>query len=292
MKKLLLYSLILYSFSSSAQSYLRMPMSDAHWQIHFWVGPGYPHIYYYYFMEAVNNDTLINGNTYGKVYKMDDSFDTTYMGGLRQNDSSQVFFFPNDSGNEFLLADYNLSVGDTAFNIYYEWGMDWLDTLIVIYKDSSLVGNRYIRKFQFDAGAVWLEGIGRYSGLIENDGPSVSGTSNLLCMDHNDTMWWESNFFLGHCALTVIDGQPEYEEFSSSMTFLLSPNPAHDKFTISSTIEINEAVLRIYNTLGAEVHSQVISSGEETIEVNLPAGMYFVRLANGTKSSVKKLLID
>jgi hypothetical protein len=290
LKNILLYLLFTVCSlqTTTAQSYLQMPTSNAHWEIDFWIGPGYPHYYWYYFMSAGNNDTIINSNTYAKVYQSSYyNLDITYKGGLRENNSSQVFFIPKDSINELLLADYNLNVGDTALHVYREFS--WPpDTLIVTYKDSNLVANRYIRKLQLSNGGVWVEGIGRYSGLFDMEGSSVSGSTSLLCMDHNDTMWYESNFTPGPC-----DSLMGIKEKIEINTIIISPNPAHNQITISlNEFKVQSAELKVFDIMGQQVMEEKIYSPVSTFNFQLSSGVYFVKVGEGQKIAVQKLVIQ
>jgi hypothetical protein len=282
MKKLLLLSILLAGFTSQAQTYLPFPTSDAHWLVRFWIGPGYPYEYHYYYMNALNNDTTINSFTYGKVYRVDVGPVTTYSGALRANDSSQVYFVPKDSLNELLLFDYGKNVGDTIAYAYTCCGFP-VQNEIVQFKDSVLLGNRYQRRLQLSGSAIWIEGVGGRGGLLENYNVGVSGADELICMDANDTMWWDNGFTAGQCSLILQNVSEEILE--NKMSFY--PNPAHDQFTVNLTGQ-----LKIYDVMGRLIKEKEVIKDQSIDCKEFAAGVYFVRVGEGAKMYVEKLVIQ
>ena len=71
------------------------------------------------------------------------------------------------------------------------------------------------------------------------------------------------------------------------------PNPSDGRFTITVT---NASTLRItiLNTLGKVVATREVNGNgtvTETFDLNVPAGFYFLRIEDGTNSSVKRIVI-
>jgi hypothetical protein len=81
----------------------------------------------------------------------------------------------------------------------------------------------------------------------------------------------------------------------SSNYFFLYPNPAHDKFTLSfnEQREIQNGELKIIDVTGRIAYEEKIINTNEssTINCKLSPGVYFVKLDNGEKKAVKKLII-
>ena len=73
------------------------------------------------------------------------------------------------------------------------------------------------------------------------------------------------------------------------------PNPVHGSVRVATTIHsVMTAVLNLYNSLGAEVLSFVVNSGEAVQEIsvsNLPSGIYFWRLCLASGDVVTEQLV-
>ena len=79
-------------------------------------------------------------------------------------------------------------------------------------------------------------------------------------------------------------------KISTTTSMNVFPNPADDKVTLSYTrSSLNDnAIIEVYNMLGAKVYSQKVDGMDGTISIsteNLKAGLYFYSLNEGGKSS-------
>lgn len=82
---------------------------------------------------------------------------------------------------------------------------------------------------------------------------------------------------------------------NQSDDFDIFPNPASNfLFFVLNTQEKENFYLTIYNVFGQTVYSEYLinHSSNIMIKINLPAGFYYVKLSNGGKSYIKKLLIE
>jgi hypothetical protein len=84
-----------------------------------------------------------------------------------------------------------------------------------------------------------------------------------------------------------IVGIPSQGSANSNDAFTIAPNP----FSASTTLIVNDASqiincqMRIYNLMGTEVMSEIITRQNTTLETsNLPAGIYFYRITAGNKT--------
>ncbi|MDP1745653.1 MAG: T9SS type A sorting domain-containing protein [Bacteroidota bacterium] len=68
------------------------------------------------------------------------------------------------------------------------------------------------------------------------------------------------------------------KEVSFANSFSVFPNPAKDEITISWGTNTNIRFIRLYNSLGQVVHSEVVNAGVPDIRLitDLPTGMYFI----------------
>jgi hypothetical protein len=76
------------------------------------------------------------------------------------------------------------------------------------------------------------------------------------------------------------------EKYSTS-NFSIYPSPTHDSFIINYA-----GALQIFNTLGTSVYQTTLTSKHQTLNPNLPAGIYFVRVSDGEKVYTQKLVLE
>jgi hypothetical protein len=86
-------------------------------------------------------------------------------------------------------------------------------------------------------------------------------------------------------------------EDNSSHTISIYPNPAHDAFSVSidgSTLggSLVNGHLSICDIMGREVFIATLNSGLQTLNANLSAGVYFVRITARRKVTTQKLVIE
>jgi len=88
-------------------------------------------------------------------------------------------------------------------------------------------------------------------------------------------------------------------EKNTDVSMLIYPNPSNNLANIVFTLDNpDEVSMKVYNILGEEVlreDSQMMSSGEQLIQVNtstLKNGMYFLQLQVGSKQIIEKLTVS
>ncbi len=87
------------------------------------------------------------------------------------------------------------------------------------------------------------------------------------------------------------------EEGENNTSLFVYPNPARGKFIITSTQKFQrEVLLNIYTIQGEKILSNIIENAENikeiTINEDLPAGVYFIRLVSGASVFEKKLIVN
>ena len=172
-------------------------------------------------------DTVINTITYTKLEHCAGG----YKGAFRDEDG-RVFYVPGDSIQEYLLYDFTLSDGDTAFNVYFEPAMGGYGMVEdVVISNTMISAELEGRKVLYTlGGAVWIEGIGAEWGLFSEPWVNVSKYMlKLECMSHQDTIRYPSwNIGVGVCAL--MDGMGRDGMVTR---YYLQPNPTVDGSLIS-----------------------------------------------------------
>ena len=77
-------------------------------------------------------------------------------------------------------------------------------------------------------------------------------------------------------------------------SFEVFPNPAQANFIIKLNFEfkILNAELSIYNSLGEIIFSDKLKHPQETININLTKGIYFLKVSSSENQFTKKLIVD
>lgn len=73
--------------------------------------------------------------------------------------------------------------------------------------------------------------------------------------------------------------------------FAVYPNPSNGRFTVQMPGETANATLEILDAQGRKVHIRAIFSGENTIDVALANGIYFLKVSDGSGSGMKRLVV-
>jgi hypothetical protein len=79
--------------------------------------------------------------------------------------------------------------------------------------------------------------------------------------------------------------------FINNTSFIISPNPNNGSFTINSNVEI-DGTIELINELGQVIFKNRMNGLSQNIDVqNIAAGIYHLRMTNGSKSQMKRLSI-
>ena len=212
MKKLLFFTAILtaIAFGVKAQEYHPFPTKNTIWSESFHPGGGYyPNKYHYFALK--DNDTIIKGNEYHKLYfSHDTTFTEENICGAIREENKRVYYYSIDSlscvntpmptDTEIVLYDFNLQIGDTITD--EEFRVRYPGELILMKTDSLLVGPEYMKVYKFGhpidsiiEQAQWIEGVGCIRGLMADMGYMPTGSfsySNLNCFIQNGEVHYHS----------------------------------------------------------------------------------------------------
>ena len=308
MKKAILLPLaflIIFLNSSKSQQYYPFQTDTAKWSVTSWVN-NYPNGFSYetnfYF---INGDTLFNDLTYSKIYRNNpyltnliDTANSTYLGGLREDDNKHVYFKPatisqifsihcqigNNNLDEFLLYRFDITLGEEFYLNDFVG-----ETLKVISVDSVLVDTHFRRRLIIDVepmGEEWVEGIGAMTSLFGNFCPMFESGDNLLCYEDPGTFYFGPYNSYGRCTDFIV-GQEE----TLPTDMVLYPDPACNTLCIKNTIVPNITQVNFFDQTGRLVLE--ISNPKENIDVSsLSKGLYIVEITSGNSRIRKKLLIE
>jgi hypothetical protein len=304
LKKYILIWTLLISTTSIGQtsSYHSMPDSGAVWNFHytfycFWTGGGVADIYY---SLTVSGDTIINGNTYHKLYRpYAQSFSVGncggvligYNGAFREDTSNRkVYYVPIANSVEQLLYDFNLQVGDTVVG-YLQSLISPYDTVQSI--DSILIGNSYRKRWNINPcyDIYLIEGIGSTYGLYENSPGCATDFANyyLTCFQQNGLTLYPDTTI--SCQLITISDNNSLETVSTT----ISPNPFHTSCQIQMSSEFGNFEWKIFNSEGILLTNGTNPNNKEfrLSRGDLKNGIYLIQLMNSRGQSViRKFVVD
>jgi len=140
-----------------------------------------------------SQDTVIEGNTYLKVYKSDTLQQNWVLQGYIRENSLREVYFRNLIDQEKLLYDFGLEINDSVV-----LGGGWPDTLICTDIDSVLIGNDYRKRIHLKNDGfpidTWIEGIGSEYGVLKSGQYLIGATNDLLCYYEHDSLLYISPY--------------------------------------------------------------------------------------------------
>lgn len=313
MKFQILLFFLLSGFGLSAQTYYPFPTKNTMWTEMFF-NP-YPNEFskFHSFM-LKDNDTVINGKIYHKLYHSTDTLFTekNLCGAIREVNKKVYYYsfvsltFPNpdtysylsiEPNKEVMLYDFSLELGDTLKSDSVRLVLN--SNLIVEKIDTILIGSEYRKMYTFAhpsfsphliiPWAQWVEGIGYLRGLLFRTGdvPSNGLWNDIICFKENNSWLYHFSRKYNKCFYMTGDATPVIQE---NKKILVYPNPIHslahiefgdDKYTKLTIMDLLGTVLKVYKIKG--LSSIDISKSE------LPNGLYILRLheENGNIVSTK-----
>lgn len=219
--------------------------------------------------------------TGGRIKKTTDAGSTwTYLTTGVNYDLEDIYFVDANTG--FAVGSTGTFLKTTnagaSWTYSYSAGGGYLQSVYFTDVNTGYVGGR--RK-TIDGGATWTAAAGSWTAN------AVSFTAPLT----GYAVCYSGQIF----KTTNGGGILAIENYSfANRSFTVSPNPAKDYFTINlGEEEIKNGQLDIYNLRGEKVYSQILNKKEESLSCKeFSAGMYFVRVRNGEKTSTEKLIIQ
>jgi len=244
------------------------------------------HNYIYY----LNGDSTVGNFVYKKVFKRleidynwmappppimceGSSYYDVFCALIRQE---SLKLYLNDNDNDYLLYDFDLTVGDT---LPITWNM-WIEGIVVTSIDSILIGDIYRKIFNLnDVSSIpdfLIEGIGFSGGFIDYY-PSPEFPSVLLCFTLNDTTYYPSYGY--SCDLSVsIPSVIADEEFK------MFPNPIIDKLTIETNSQAIFDQVIAYDIAGNKIQLKFKLKHPDKIIIDCSSirpGFYILQLQSG-----------
>ena len=232
----------------------------------------------------IEEDTLIEGNTYKKIRQNYSYLQFDILG----NDT--LFYLPNETRlnflreenmkfyrwrneSESLIIDFDLELGDTVQGAF--------TTEEIIEIDSVMIGSEYRKIFYTDWNSEIYEGIGTNKGLFE--GLSFLGEEGigiLLCYSENEETY---DFYDGWLPDELEDPACDQVFLTNTKVrvvdknLIISPNPVEDWMKISCE-ENGNLSIKILDATG-RILKEIEEKEVKDLDINLlelPSGVYMV----------------
>lgn len=259
--------------------------------------PEHPHATWYTNIYKASGDTLIKGLSYKKLYISSDSLfvDSFYYTGLRYQ--GDKIYFINRFGDDYMLYDFNLDVGDTAF-IRNEYHAVIVDSVTTIYFDGVLRKKLFVTYYcvyddsiiheSYASTDIWIAGVGSiHNGILNEVCACATGcylTPHLLCYQENDKLLLQdtsfNTCFKESSASSIVEKEDDntriYPTLLSSYTGVI----------IESDNVINK--ISIFDLQGILVYKKSISTNSYSLDLNYLNNGFYIIVVN---DSTYKLLI-
>lgn len=228
-------------------------------------------------------DIVIGSNTYKKF--TDPVFGSDVF--LREDVAARKVYTRKNNADE-LLYDFSLPVGGT---FTASFGGVYIVTSIT----NVNVGGGIRRRFELGsvfANLTWIEGVGdtEYPLIAGYELPS-DPVVLLSCSAQNGILIYNQGFVNGgtltDCSMLGI------EDHNLTNHIFFCPNPFNFELNISSEVSLDNASLRLFNSLGQLV-KEVKNINGQTYKLNrgsLINGLYFIELSEGNKIITSKKII-
>jgi len=237
-------------------------------------------------------DSTVNGQTYQKLlsapifgapdappmcppYTVDTNEHVIFALMREDTAAKRVFRLDFDTGAEFLLFDFSVTVGDSVTvgnppeTAYVEniWDETWADG-----SNRKKIVVRSLEGFEL----LWIESLG--------NGNNLWNPLSELCLCPHGYCYQQNgqNLYGGPCATTLVHTE-ELEK--AGPTLQLTPNPVSDVLSVNVFDEKFDRA-SVIGLLGEVLTEERFSSGLSSTEIsvkNLPAGLYHIVLYSGQK---------
>ena len=298
MKKILiLFVCICFSELILAQKYYPFPTSNAVWREKFYTKASGIFSVTDNYQKYIKGDTIIGNHLYHKIYQsgyedwysyLNGSrklkyYDDKYLYSIREDSAKRIYLF--SSNKEFLVYDFNLTLGDTLPALYAVPK----DYIFVVSKiDSVLVLDNYHKRYRMNLGFYnsfdLIEGMGSSYGLAEGYTGYYNYTSYFLCFKQDGENAYPNGV---ECDL-ISTGIKELNLQNEIQVF---PNPSTGIINISNLPD-KPLKLQLFNMLGKLVYETQIQAINYSLNLDfMPGRIYLLKVTDKNKSIVFEKVI-
>lgn len=199
----------------------------------------------------IDGDSIVNNIDYKQIWLSTDSLNSATFQGLLRDESEKVYFIPT-YGDEGLLYDFGLNVGDTVSIISLPSQYVGEIEIFVIAIDTIEYEGVQRKRMQLDSEhnyltEYWIDGIGNNWGplytMIYNYG--ICPSWELICVHEYD----ELIFILPYIE-SCYEKNVGIDEILQNSNVSISPNPVQQGQIIEVEANNSIAEIQIYNVSG------------------------------------------
>ena len=157
----------------------------------------------------------------------------------------------------------------------------------------------FVAEYDANGNAIGATGIGGQDydygmGICKGLGGDVyvTGYFGSYNLSFGNTMLTNNGSYDTFLAkLSTLEGIEDFPKKDNS-SLILYPNPTATTFTLQLPSDFSPATLQIFNALGALVYEQSITQASTLINLNKTAGIYFVKVDDGDRVVMGKLIVE
>jgi len=247
---------------------------------------------------AAAGDTLINGASYTRI-------NDVYLGQITsttfyrfREDTAQRKVFLLWNGQEYLVYDFSLSVGDTFHISHPTVGVE--ESYVIEGIDTVLVGNSLRKRFNFGGpqslpeSYYWIEGIGGGAGPFMSH-YIFESWSVLRCFSIGEELLFSSP--ISYPPQYLLELYPWYEYCDTRVIGITEPTKSASPKTLTAHggqvtiphLGIGQYRYTLYSLLGQQLMEGTLTG--ETLQLPyLPPGIYVLRLQTTERQLVFKII--
>jgi len=301
MKKLILISVTIFlgSFTHS-QNYFPFLDSNAIWN-EFSIHVSNPQNVAHKIRYGIIGDTVINSQTYSKVYELIDdtclnTYNATYFGALRE-DNERIYTITTWHGDfEILLYDFSKGIGDTIYSNSPEGYMAY--PVVISDIDSVQLLDGSVRKRYWLEGCYysflpecWIEGCGSIHGLFAPIFDLITNyyEPHLSCFKQNDLTVYLNNYSCDKCFCTLeIYIKNNFQKHDIINVY---PNPFNSSINFKLNVIENINRIELYNSNGCLLYTLKEIKTEQEIDLKeLSSGIFYLIIHTDKRIYSKKLI--
>lgn len=233
---------------------------------------------------ATFSQETINDTIYQSIHRINclTGEEESFVCHLRSEDS-QVF--ARVEGQEYLMYDFDLEVGDTftplvCVNLDEVLILDGSQTSFEVSDVSTTLidgEERRVISFEPFSALQWIEGVGSNQGLFNGIAVcAIDIISVLTCFERNAELEYTDPFVEICCPTTLSDGYGLADE----STHFAYPNPVSLSESLRFSEEIERGYLSIFSQEGKLMHAKQIDKNAALTpsEMGLSPGLHYIQL--------------
>ena len=242
-----------------------------------------------YFTDNTLNDTIVNGESYNKLFYTSNPSDHSYFCGFRSDTIEKaIYILPKDSIHEYLFFDFDSIYNpyDTITIAHYNFDDFVLEQCVFLATDLVEINGTNYKNYYFSTSednimTITERAIGLYCFPFQ-PGNFEWWTLVLRCYSEYNLP------FYGICPYDYSDFHLGIKDMSTSSWLdpEIYPNPVKQYLHIT---QAEKSQMSIYDLTGRFIQSYYIRTNDYKIDLSeLPANIYFVTLQSGEKWVTKK----